>query len=126
MPAKHLSSSYSIEVTPEQFMAIEVRDKAGSAIHVRWSGLSSLLEEALEFYKIQYNLNYGYTIFFHVLDEDQANVDFVEEIINQYAKNVSLSDILSYVDSKIGVKENCIARIVAENEYLVGLNESFD
>lgn len=126
MPAKHLSSSYSIEVTPEQFMAIEARDKAGSTIHVRWSGLSSLLEEALEFYKIQYNIHYGYTIFFHVLVEDQLNVNYAEEIISQYAMNISLANILSFVDTQIGVKENCIARIVADNEYLVGLNETFD
>lgn len=126
MPAKHLSSSYSIEVTPEQFMAIEVRDKAGSTIHVRWSGLSSLFEEVLEFYKIQYNINYGYTIFFHVLVEDQLNVNYAEEVINQYAKNIPLSAILSFIDTQIGVKENCIARIVADNEFLVGLDESFD
>lgn len=126
MPAKHLSSSYSIEVTIPQFTEVDNRDKAGAHIHVRWFGLSTLLEETLDFYNIQYNIHFGSTIFFHVLVEDQTNIEFAEEVILQYSNNVSLSDILEYIDAKIGVKENCISRLVAENEFLFGLNETFD
>jgi hypothetical protein len=126
MPAKHLSSSYSIEVTIPQFTEVDNRDKAGAHIHVRWFGLSTLLEETLDFYNIQYNIHFGSTIFFHVLVEDQSNIEFAEEVILQYANNVPLSDILEYIDAKIGVKENCISRLVAENEFLFGLNETFD
>lgn len=126
MPAKHLSSSYSIEVTITQFTEIDNRDKAGAHIHVRWFGLSTLLEETLDFYNIQYNIHFGSTIFFHVLVEDQSNIEFAEEVILQYANNVPLSDILAYIDEKIDDKENCISRLVAENEFLFGLNETFD
>jgi len=126
MPAKHLSSSYSIEVTIPQFTEIDNRDKAGAHIHVRWFGLSTLLEETLDFYNIQYNIHFGSTIFFHVLVEDQSNVEFAEEIVLQYANNVPLSEILEYIDEKMSVKENCISRLVAENEFLFGLNETFD
>lgn len=126
MPAKHLSSSYSIEVTIPQFTEIADRDKAGAHIHVRWFGLSTLLEETLDFYNIQYNIHFGSTIFFHVLVEDQSNIEFAEDVILKYASNVPLSDILEYIDTKIGVKENCISRLVAENEFLFGLNETFD
>jgi hypothetical protein len=126
MPAKHLSSSYSIEVTIPQFTEVDNRDKAGAHIHVRWFGLSTLLEETLDFYNIQYNIHFGSTIFFHVLVEEQSNIEFAEEVILQYANNVPLSDILEYIDAKIGVKENCISRLVAENEFLFGLNETFD
>lgn len=126
MPAKHLSSSYSIEVTLPQFADIEARDKEGAHIHVRWFGLSSLLEEALDFYNIQYNIHFGSTIFFHVLTEDQTNIEFSEDVIIQYANNVPLAEILDFIDAKIGIKENCISRLVADNEFLFGLNETFD
>lgn len=126
MPAKHLSSSYSIEVTIPQFTEIDNRDKAGAHIHVRWFGLSTLLEETLDFYNIQYNIHFGSTIFFHLLVDDQNNVEFAEEVVLQYANNVPLSKILEYIDEKMGIKENCISRLVAENEFLFGLNETFD
>lgn len=126
MSAKHLSSSYSIEVTIEQFTQIETRDKSGSGIHVRWFGLSTLLEETLDFYNIKYNINFGNTVFFNVLLENQSNLDFVENIIIKYANNVPLLDILEYIDTKIEIKENCISRLVADNEFLFGLNDSFD
>lgn len=126
MSAKHLSSSYSIEVTIEQFTQIETRDKSGSGIHVRWFGLSTLLEETLDFYNIKYNINFGNTVFFNVLLENQSNLDFVEDIIIKYANNVPLLDILEYIDTKIEIKENCISRLVADNEFLFGLNDSFD
>lgn len=126
MPAKHLSSSYSIEVTLPQFADIEARDKDGAHIHVRWFGLSSLLEEALDFYNIQYNIHFGSTIFFHVLTEDQTNIEFAEDVIIKYANNLPLAEILDFIDAKIGIKENCISRLVADNEFLFGLNETFD
>lgn len=126
MPIQHISSNYSVEVTLQQFTDIEHRDKEGSNIHVRWFGLSTLLEETLNFYNIKYNIHFGTTVFFYVLVEDLDNVQIVEEVITQYANNISLLDILEYVDSKIGIKENCISRLVADNEFLVGLNESFD
>lgn len=126
MPVNQLSSSYSIEVTLSQFTDIETRDKAGSNIHLRWFGLSSLLEEALDFYNIQYNIHFGSTIFFHVLTEYQPNIEFVEDIIIQYSNNVPLAEILDFIDSKTGVKENCISRLVADNEFLFGLDETFD
>lgn len=126
MPAKHLSSSYSIEVTIPEFAEIEARDKLGSDIHVRWFGLKSILEETLDFYNIQYHITYGTTIFFHVLTEDQQNIEIAEEVIKQYAANIPLSDIISLIDEKVGIKENCISRLVADNEFLIGLNESFD
>lgn len=126
MSAKHLSSSYSIEVTIEQFTQIETRDKSGSGIHVRWFGLSTLLEETLAFYNIQYNINFGTTIFFHVLLEDQQNIAIAEEIIIQYANNAPLAKILDFIDAKIGVNENCISHLVADNEFLVDLTDIFD
>lgn len=126
MPVQHISSNYSVEITLQQFTDIENRDKEGSNIHVRWFGLSTLLEETLNFYNIKYNIHFGTTVFFYVLVEDLDNVQIVEEVITQYANNISLLDILEYVDSKIGIKENCISRLVADNEFLVGLNESFD
>lgn len=126
MSAKHLSSSYSIEVTIEQFTQIETRDKSGSGIHVRWFGLSTLLEETLDFYNIKYNINFGNTVFFNLLLENQSNLDFLEDIIIKYANNVALLDILEYIDTKIEIKENCISRLVADNEFLFGLNDSFD
>lgn len=126
MSAKHLSSSYSIEVTIEQFTQIETRDKSGSGIHVRWFGLSTLLEETLAFYNIQYNINFGTTIFFHVLLEDQHNIAIAEEIIIQYANNAPLAKILDFIDAKIGVNENCISHLVADNEFLVDLTDLFD
>ena len=126
MPAKHLSSSYSIEVTIPEFAAIEARDKAGSDIHVRWFGLKTLLEETLEFYNIQYHITFGTTIFFHVLTEDQHNIEFAEDIIKQYSTLIPLTDIIAFIDGKVGIKENCISRLVADNEFLFGLNETFD
>lgn len=126
MPAKHLSSSYSIEVTIPEFAAIEARDKAGSDIHVRWFGLKTLLEETLEFYNIQYHITFGTTIFFHVLTEDQHNIEFAEDIIKQYSSLIPLTDIIAFIDDKVGIKENCISRLVADNEFLFGLNETFD
>jgi hypothetical protein len=60
------------------------------------------------------------------LTEDQHNIEFAEEIIKQYSSLIPLTDIIAFIDDKVGIKENCISRLVADNEFLFGLNETFD